>query len=97
MGYDTLWVTNVLAESEVSAFYLYREDCGRIFSRNFGALNFTHRIFQNLFSPVIFRVTLPIAEFLATDPEVRIRFPALLDFLRSSDSGTGSIQPRDYN
>jgi hypothetical protein len=27
----------------------------------------------------------------------RLRFPALLDFLRSSGSGTGSTQPRDYN
>jgi hypothetical protein len=30
-------------------------------------------------------------------PEVRVRFPALLDFLRSSVSGTGSTQPREYN
>jgi hypothetical protein len=35
--------------------------------------------------------------FLATDPEVRVRFPALPDFLRSSGSGTGSTQPREYN
>jgi hypothetical protein len=34
---------------------------------------------------------------LATDPGVRVRFPALPDFLRSSRSGTGSIQPREYN
>jgi hypothetical protein len=34
---------------------------------------------------------------LATDPEVRFRFPALPDFLRSSGSGTGSTQPREYN
>jgi hypothetical protein len=27
---------------------------------------------------------------LATDPDVRVRFPALPDFLRSSGSGTGS-------
>jgi hypothetical protein len=27
----------------------------------------------------------------------RIRFPALLDFLRSSGSGTGFTQPREYN
>jgi hypothetical protein len=36
-------------------------------------------------------------EFLATDPEVRVRFPALPDFLRSSGSGTGFTQPREYN
>jgi hypothetical protein len=86
LGYDT-----------VSAFDLYREDCGRIFLRNFEALNFTQRIFQNLLSPVIFRVTFPIAEFLATDPEVRVRSPSLPHFLRSSGSGTGSTRPREYN
>jgi hypothetical protein len=37
------------------------------------------------------------SKFLATDPEVRIRFPALPDFLRSSGSGTGSTQPCEYN
>jgi hypothetical protein len=35
------------------------------------------------------------SEFLATDPEVRVRLPALPDFL-SSGSGTGSTQPREY-
>jgi hypothetical protein len=35
--------------------------------------------------------------FPATDPEIRVRFPALPDFLRSSGSGTGSTQPREYN
>jgi hypothetical protein len=34
---------------------------------------------------------------LATDLEVRVRFPALVDFLRSSGSGTGSTQPEEYN
>jgi hypothetical protein len=29
--------------------------------------------------------------------EVRVRFPVLPDFLRSSGSGTGSTQPREYN
>jgi hypothetical protein len=37
------------------------------------------------------------SEFLTTDPEVRVRFPALPDFLSSSGSGTGSTQPREYN
>jgi hypothetical protein len=35
--------------------------------------------------------------FLATDPEVQVRFPALPDFLRSSGFGPGSTQPREYN
>jgi hypothetical protein len=30
-------------------------------------------------------------------PEARVRFPALPDFLRSSGSGTGPTQPREYN
>jgi hypothetical protein len=37
------------------------------------------------------------SEFLATDPEVRVTFPALPDCLISSGSGTGSTQPRVYN
>jgi hypothetical protein len=37
------------------------------------------------------------SEFLATEEEVRVRFPGLPDFLRSSGSGTGSTQPREYN
>jgi hypothetical protein len=35
--------------------------------------------------------------FLDTDSEVRVRFPVLPHFLRSSGSGTGSTQPREYN
>jgi hypothetical protein len=37
------------------------------------------------------------SDFLATDPDVRVRFPALSDFLRSSRSETGSTQPREYD
>jgi hypothetical protein len=36
------------------------------------------------------------SEFLATDPEVRARLPALPDFV-SSGSGTGYTQSREYN
>jgi hypothetical protein len=35
--------------------------------------------------------------FLGSDPDTRVRFPALPDFLRSSGFGTGSTQPREYN
>jgi hypothetical protein len=42
-------------------------------------------------------VMVQLSEFLATDLEVRGRFPALPDFLRSSGSGTGSSQPHEYN
>jgi hypothetical protein len=34
---------------------------------------------------------------LATDPEARVRFPALPEKKKSSGSGTGSTQPREYN
>jgi hypothetical protein len=34
--------------------------------------------------------------YRATDPDVRVRFPLLPDFLRSNGSGTGSTQPREY-
>jgi hypothetical protein len=37
-----------------------------------------------------------LLEFLATNPEVRVRSPPLPDFLRSSESGTGSTQPLEY-
>jgi hypothetical protein len=37
------------------------------------------------------------SEFLATDPEVRVRFPVLPGFLRSSGSGTVSTQSHEYN
>jgi hypothetical protein len=36
-------------------------------------------------------------QFLATDPEVRVRFPALPHFLRSSGSGTGFTQLNEYS
>jgi hypothetical protein len=32
------------------------------------------------------------SDFLTTDPEVRVRFPALSDFLRSSGFGTGPLR-----
>jgi hypothetical protein len=34
---------------------------------------------------------------LPTYPEIRVRLPALPDFLRGNWSGTGSTQPREYN
>jgi hypothetical protein len=39
------------------------------------------------------RVYCGLVEFLATDPEARVRFPALPE----KKSGTGSTQPREYN
>jgi hypothetical protein len=40
--------------------------------------------------------SLVVIQFSGTDPEVRVRFPAIPDVLRSSGSGTGSAQPREY-
>jgi hypothetical protein len=37
------------------------------------------------------------SEFVATNKEVWIRFPALQHFLRRSGSGKGSTHPREYN
>jgi hypothetical protein len=39
------------------------------------------------------------SEFLATDPEAQVRFPALPEKKKkkSSGSGMGSTQPREYN
>jgi hypothetical protein len=37
------------------------------------------------------------SEFLNTDSEVRVRFPALPHFLSGSGSWAGSTQPRQYN
>jgi hypothetical protein len=34
---------------------------------------------------------------VGTDPEVRVLFQALPDFQRSSGSGKGSTQPREYS
>jgi hypothetical protein len=42
-----------------------------------------------------FSWTASVVYLLATDPEVR--FPALPDTLRRSESGTGSTQPPEYN
>jgi hypothetical protein len=38
-----------------------------------------------------------LIEFLATDPEVRVRIPALPNSLRSFGSGTEFTQLREYN
>jgi hypothetical protein len=35
------------------------------------------------------------SEFLATDPEVQVPFPALPDFMTNNGSGTVSTQPRE--
>jgi hypothetical protein len=35
-------------------------------------------------------------EFLATDPEIRVRFPTIPDLLRNNGYGKGSIQLRSY-
>jgi hypothetical protein len=43
------------------------------------------------------RNVMNIAELLATHTEVPGSIPTLPDFLRSSGSGTGSTQPREYN
>jgi hypothetical protein len=51
----------------------------------------------NNFLCILNSVEYTFIEFLTTDPETRVRYPALPDFLRSRGSGTGSTQPREYN
>jgi hypothetical protein len=43
----------------------------------------------------IYRIVI-VTRSLATDPEARVRFPAIQEKKRSG-SGTGSTQPREYN
>jgi hypothetical protein len=53
--------------------------------------------FQVIIPSVVVEWTRLRLEVLATDLEVRVRFPVLTDFLRSSGSEMGSIQPREFN
>jgi hypothetical protein len=50
----------------------------------------------HFFSAGVTASVVQCSEFLTTDPGVRVRLPALPDFLRSSGSGTGSTQSREY-
>jgi hypothetical protein len=52
---------------------------------------------SSLLSVSVIETLVVWSEFLATHPEVRVRFLALPDILRNSGSGTGSTQPREYN
>jgi hypothetical protein len=51
--------------------------------------------------PAISNAVMPLwysgLEFLPTDPEIRVRFSALPDFLRSSESRKGPTQPLEDN
>jgi hypothetical protein len=53
------------------------------------------RVLCGSFRSFIFASVVWWSEFLATDPEARVRFPTTPDFLRSSGCGTGSTQPRE--
>jgi hypothetical protein len=53
------------------------------------------RLFQSSGRNLVF-FSMTASAVLTTDPEVGVRFPALPDFQRSSGSGTGSTQPREY-
>jgi hypothetical protein len=50
-------------------------------------------------TPVVLWTTSVVkwSDFLATDPELLVRFPALPNVLSSSASGNGSTQRREYN
>jgi hypothetical protein len=91
-----------ITQSGASFFvYLTQNNCNKRFkedeidraSRTHGNDN---KLIQNICPKKIASVV-EWSGFLATDLEVRVRFPALPDFLRCSGSGTGSTQPREYN
>jgi hypothetical protein len=48
--------------------------------------------FFNIFCGLPTASVVQWSEYLATDPEVRVLFPALPGFLRNSGSGTGIIE-----
>jgi hypothetical protein len=50
-----------------------------------------------LLNIIVGEVTNKTSILHSTDPEVRVRFPALPNFVRCSGSGTGFTQPREYN
>jgi hypothetical protein len=81
----------VLIFHTITCLYACPRVMGSVFRSFSSFLIFTTFIVSMIASVVHY------SEFLATDPEVRVRFPALPDFLRSSGSGTGSPQPREYN
>jgi hypothetical protein len=58
---------------------------------NMAEFNYIVSIALNLAASVV-----QWSELLATDPKAQVRFPALLE-KKSSGSGTGSTQPREYN
>jgi hypothetical protein len=60
-----------------------------------GRLGSRRLVFDPLWSPPD-RLCGLVIRVLATDPEARVRFPALPE-KKSSGSGTGSTQPREYN
>jgi hypothetical protein len=55
-----------------------------------------YRLFFSLMDGCLTAPVVYWSEFLATDSEDRVRFLVLPDFLRSSGSGSGSTQPREY-
>jgi hypothetical protein len=69
------------------------------FYRHVGSVNVVYILeFCEYFQPDLPSVEPPLwSEFLATDPEVRVLFLALPDFLRSSGSRTDTTQSREYN
>jgi hypothetical protein len=58
---------------------------------------FENRVLRRIFGPKKDEVhrLCGLVRFLATDSEVRVRFPVLADFLRSNRFGTASTQLRE--
>jgi hypothetical protein len=100
LSVNTLYSQNKMLVPATDTQEIYDSRDAGEYSRDEGKLRTVQYI--NLSFPV-WRLasvrTLPDrrSELMATDPEVRVRFPALPDFLRSGGSGTGPTQPREYN
>jgi hypothetical protein len=92
----TLWI---LGSSIIAYISLQGGNPFRVVSQpNTDARKDTHSVTVLFGSPVhfcdIFSLWLLVfVILLVANPEVRVRFPALPDFLSSSGSGTGSTQP----
>jgi hypothetical protein len=70
-------------------------------TRLLGSFSFLHSSYSNhyyccYYYYYYYRLCGLVVTVLATDLGVRVRFSAIPHFLRSSGSGTGSTQPREY-
>jgi hypothetical protein len=94
-----LLTNSKLSSTSLRSFFLFQFQTLHV--RVFPKLKFSFTIMWQTLSREVFdngtASVVKRSEFLATDPDVRVRFPALPDFPRCSGSGTGCTQTREYN